>query len=419
MSVGTVGDVLPLTGLAARLAAEGHDVTFAVPEPFRAAIEESGFAVRAIDADVRALLHSGSRSDAPGRRRGRGSVRAYTGMIRSSSDLMVNAFDGMVASVQDADVVLVSYGVAVQGYLIAKAMGIPSMGLYLVPMTSTREFPPALLGGRSFGALGNRLAGSLGLRPLSVLSPWTRVFQRRLGLPESSLLAVDREMTAVGWPVRYGYSTAVLPRPADWPSSVDVVGYWWPVARKSWAPSAELAGFLASGPPPVLVSLGSLDSEGDGRLPEIFGAALRRAGVRGVVQSNSPGYRLDDNVLAIGEVDYSWLMLKVSAVVHRASAGTAGAALLAGIPSVPVPIAFDNAFWANRLVRIGASPGAVARDDLNAERLGYLIGSAVHDDAIRARTADIGKAIATEDSAARIVADLDAISAGRRPDDQS
>src|SRR5262245_61997069 len=133
MALGTAGDVLPLTGLGARLKAAGHDVVLAAEEQFRPAITAAGLDLRPVAFGIQQWVEEGH----PGHRSALGRAREYLALARRVGEAVVDAYDDLVAAAKDAEVLLVSYGVAVQGYLIAKAMGIPSMGLYLVPMTPT------------------------------------------------------------------------------------------------------------------------------------------------------------------------------------------------------------------------------------------------------------------------------------------
>ncbi|MFD1048419.1 glycosyltransferase [Kibdelosporangium lantanae] len=148
----------------------------------------------------------------------------------------------------------------------------------------------------------------------------------------------------------------------------------------------------------------------DGRLSSVFRDALRRAGLRGVIQSGVAGLdggHDDDDVVTIGNVSYDWLMPRVSAVVHRASAGTLAATLRAGLPCSSVPVAFDNLFWARRLVRLGVSSGFSSVRDVGVERLAYLMGRAAHDSGMRARAAGLASKLAADDGAGRILAELE------------
>ncbi|GAB3888286.1 glycosyltransferase [Kibdelosporangium lantanae] len=412
MAAGTAGDIYPYTDVAERLRTAGHDVVFAVEESFRPVLEKVGFTVTPIPFGVQEWMTGGGRNHP-----GTPTFREYGDLARQTGEAMVRAYDRMVAAMAGADVLLLSYAVAAQGYLIAKAARIPSMGMFVVPMTPTREFPPAMpgLAGRSFGAFGNRIAGQLMVRVSSPMASWVKVFQRRLGLPLSSLADVEREMRLSGWPVRYGISTAVVPRPADWPASVDVVGYWWPLPGLGWDPSDELVDFLAAGPPPVLVTLGSMGGSEAGRLSGVFRDALRRAGLRGVIQSGvaGPGGGTDNDVLMTGNVSYDWLMPRVSAVVHHAGAGTLAATLRAGLPCVSVPVAFDNRFWARRAFELGVSPRYSSLKDLDVARLAGSISRAVGDAGLRDRAAGIARLIAREDGADRMAREVERIASSR------
>ncbi|MCX5208139.1 glycosyltransferase [Kitasatospora sp. NBC_00240] len=197
----------------------------------------------------------------------------------------------------------------------------------------------------------------------------------------------------------------MAPRPADWPSRVEVTGYWWPPRPDGWSPLAELADFLRAGPPPVFIGFGSM-APGEGeRLSELVAAAAKRAGVRAVVQAGwaelSGG---GDDLLAIGDVPHDWLFPRTAAVVHHAGAGTTGAALRAGVPAVPVPVMADQPFWADRLHRLQVAPRPVPFQDLDAENLAVAITACVTDPAPRRRAAELARRIVSEDGAGAVLA---------------
>jgi len=138
---------------------------------------------------------------------------------------------------------------------------------------------------------------------------------------------------------------------------------WWPATDPHWTPPPELTGFLDAGPPPVLITFGSM-AVLDASLPTLIGTALRRAGVRAIVQAGWGGLRVgddgvravsDDGVRAVGDVPHDWLLPRVAAVVHHAGAGTTAAGLRAGVPAVTVPLIADQPFWAARLTRLGVA----------------------------------------------------------------
>ncbi|MFD0652644.1 glycosyltransferase [Streptomyces malaysiensis] len=150
----------------------------------------------------------------------------------------------------------------------------------------------------------------------------------------------------------------MVPRPADWPSQVEVVGYWWPARPRDWQPPAELTDFLQAGPPPVFIGFGSMAPGQGERLGELVTAAVARAGVRAVVQAGWAGLTASgDDILTVGDLPHDWLFPRTAAVVHHAGAGTTAAGLRAGVPAVAVPAMADQPFWAARLHRLGVAPG--------------------------------------------------------------
>lgn len=130
-------------------------------------------------------------------------------------------------------------------------------------------------------------------------------FRAQLDLPRASTRTLRRRRSDARWPILYGYSPAVLPRPSDWRPGIDVVGYWWPAHPTGWQPPTELVEFLDAGPPPVVIGFGStVNSSAEAeRLSTVVAQAVRDAGVRAVIQAGWAGLDLcRDDVIAVGEV---------------------------------------------------------------------------------------------------------------------
>ncbi|EXU68975.1 UDP-glucose:sterol glucosyltransferase, partial [Streptomyces sp. PRh5] len=233
------------------------------------------------------------------------------------------------------------------------------------------------------------------------------------GLPPATSRAATSHTTGADLrPVFHGFSPLVVPRPADWPSGVEVAGYWWPARPRDWRPPAELTDFLQAGPPPVFIGFGSM-APGEGeRLGELVTAAVARAGVRAVVQAGWAGLTAaGDDVLAVGDLPHDWLFPRTAAVVHHAGAGTTAAGLRAGVPAVAVPAMADQPFWATRLHHLGVAPRPLPLADLTAESLGAAITTCLTAPALRHRAAELADAIGAEDGAASVLAHIGA--AGR------
>src|SRR5690606_34299463 len=219
----------------------------------------------------------------------------------------------------------------------------------------------------------------VGLRSMIPFHRATARLRRDLGLPRRSAGATAARQAREGWPILHGYSPAVLPRPADWRPGLEVVGYWWP-APVPWEPPGRLVDFLAAGPPPVLVGFGSMAGGHGAQLLPLVLAALRAAGVRGILQAGRAGLGADGpdlgpDVIAIGDAPHEWLLPRVAAVVHHAGAGTTGSTLRAGVPSVPTPVFADQPLWSKRLVELGCAPPAGRRPGGSRRRTAGARGS--------------------------------------------
>ncbi len=83
----------------------------------------------------------------------------------------------------------------------------------------------------------------------------------------------------------------------------------------------------------------------------------------------------------------------MAAVVHHGGAGTTGAALAAGAPSIVTPFFGDQPFWGRRVHTLGVGPAPIPRRRLTAEKLATAIQQAVSDEAMRRRAASLGERI--------------------------
>ncbi|MFF7079230.1 glycosyltransferase [Streptomyces lavendulae] len=389
-TAGSRGDVAPYTGLGVALSRAGHEVALAATETFEPLATEAGLEFRPLPADHRA----------------HGSARGKRELLRAAAAFVTDLGEGFAGAVdRGTDLLLLSATTAPLGWHVAEAAGTPSMGVYLQPTTPTGDFPPIVTGTRSLGRLGNRAAGRFALhRADRVFEPAVARLRARLDLPPLTAARMRRRQAQARWPVLHGFSTALLPRPSDWAAGLAVTGPWWPYVGADRRLPAELEDFLAAGPPPVLVGFGSMAAGEGERLGEIAVRALRRAGLRGVLQSGSAGLAADaDDVLTVGDLPHALLFPRLAAVVHHAGAGTAAAALRAGVPSVTVPVTADQPFWAGRLAAVGAAPVPIPFRSLTAEGLGDALAKVVREPSYAAAAAAAARHIAVEDGEAAVV----------------
>ncbi|MEX0171104.1 glycosyltransferase [Streptomyces sp. LMG1-1-1.1] len=397
MTAGSRGDVAPYTGLGAGLVRAGHEVTLATHAVFEPLVAGSGVRFRPLPVDPRAELHSARGRRLHDARTGAGKLVRLAYMARGAVDEMTAA---LVEAAREGEVLLVGGALGPLGYALAEGLSVPALGLHLQPLHPTAEFPAPVLGVRSLGPVGNRLSGRFVMASVELMfSDAVRSLRRRHGLATAGRSRRPR-------PVLHGYSELVVPRPRDWPAPLEVSGYWWPHETGQLSP--ELEDFLAAGPPPVFVGLGSATVPDPERVSREIVTALRAANVRGIVQRGWAGLGAHgDDILTVDEVPHSLLFPRTAAVVHHAGAGTTGAVLRAGVPTVPMPVQFDAAFWASRLTALGTAPAVLPLRRLTSGSLAEALRRATRDGSHAARARALADRLALEDGVAPVLAALD------------
>jgi UDP:flavonoid glycosyltransferase YjiC (YdhE family) len=135
-------------------------------------------------------------------------------------------------------------------------------------------------------------------------------------------------------------------------------------------------------------------------------------GLRGILLSGWGALSHDglpDYVLPVKSVPHEWLFPRVTAVVHHGGAGTTGAGLRAGIPSILVPFFGDQYFWASRIAALGVGPESIPVKRLSVQRLERALRISVTDQRMRERAGNVGAAIQAENGVARVVEVLERI----------
>ncbi|MCX5043197.1 glycosyltransferase [Aldersonia sp. NBC_00410] len=395
---GSTGDIMPLTDFGSRLTLAGHDVVMTCSTDLADAVAERGISARPVDFEIDPGLDPERENP----------LKLAMQLVKPAG--MRQLGNNLLDALEDvrADVVLLSPFAELAGHAFAEARGIPSVGVRLQPVSATGDFPPTLLGSWSAGSWVNRGAGRLAAAGFDRMYGGVIAgFRERLGLAHRSQGTSRRARTQAEWPILHGFSPAVLPRPEDWRTGLDVVGYWWPSIPADWRPPAELVRFLESGPAPVYLGFGSvmLPAEQSAQLSELITEAVRAAGVRAVVQAGGAGLDVTGtDMITVGSVPHEWLFERVCAVAHSCGAGTAGAGLRAGLPTAAIPSpGGDQPFWANRLHHLGAATKPIPRPRLTADKLARAIDTALNDSGLRSRAVELADQIATEDGGARVV----------------
>ncbi|HEY5856462.1 MAG TPA: glycosyltransferase [Aldersonia sp.] len=402
---GPLGDVAPYLGLGVRLRAAGYRVVVAATRAYADLVTDVGLEYRTLPRDIEAETR---RSPVAQRLLDGGRVMPSATVVQDAvCDMRTVAF-AVADAAFDADLMLIPASVSLFGFHVAEGLGIPGIGVFLQPLAPTGDFPPPMAGTRSFGRAANRAMGKLIAIGEQPYLPLINSVRASFGLAPVTLHGQMRNRLE-NWHVLHGFSPTVVARPSDWRAGLEVTGYWWPPPpAPGWTPPRELVDFLAAGPPPVCVGLGSTATNDGERYSHIVGSALRKLGLRGVVQSGWArlrGYGAD--TVTIGEMPHSWLFPRTSVVVHHGGAGTTAAGLRAGIPAVPLPGIGDQPFWAERLRLLGVAPTVIHRRDVTADRLASAIEAALTDPRYRRSAESIAVRLRAEDGAESVVDAVD------------
>jgi len=135
--------------------------------------------------------------------------------------------------------------------------------------------------------------------------------------------------------------------------------------------------------------------------------ALRLAGQRGILttgEGNLPAGQTSENIFVIDSVPHDWLFPQMAAVVHHGGAGTTGASLRAGKPTIICPFVGDQSFWGRRVADLAAGPSILPLRKLTAQKLANAIKIAIVDETIGKRAASLGQMIRAEDGVGQAVA---------------
>jgi len=351
-TLGSLGDLHPIVGLALALQARGHSVVLATTDFYQQRIEAAGL-------EFRSLRPLGTPTDPEMLRRVLHPRKGPEYLMRTLLLPHVHdMYSDLAAAAQGADF-LISGEVVLAASLVAEKLRLPWAGAILAPFsffsvydppplpfvpaaTSFTRAPPFIQ--RQLLALGrfvtrswneplNELRRSLGLRvsPRAILtdrfSPFLNLalFSSQLGRPQRD------------WPGHTVQTGFVLYDPA-------------PQARQE-----PLEKFFNSGPPPITFTLGSAAVMDPGGFFEESAAAVRRLGARGLLLmgENPLPVGLPKELFAADYVPYSSVFPRSACVVHQGGVGTTAQAMRAGVPQLVMPYAFDQPDNAARMVKLG------------------------------------------------------------------
>jgi rhamnosyltransferase subunit B len=377
-ALGSHGDVLPVIALGAALQARSHPVRIAAPAHFRPLAARAGLSFHPIGTKAD-FARATSQPDLWHPIRGaRAMLEAVVGAVEPTYRWLESearpGIDRVVAST-----------LALGARVAQERLGLSLTTLHMMPMlVESRLAPPRLPGLPLPRLVPARLRHDLGrgadrfvLDPAAL--PPLNAFRARLGLapvkrlrhwwhsPEQVLLAVP------DW---------YAPPQADWPAQITQIGF--PLAD-TYGDAAGLApdlgAFLDAGPAPLVFTYGSA-MEGAQSFFATAVALCRLSGRRGILlagRAEEIPRDLPSGLFHAAYAPLSRLLPSCAALIHHGGVGTVAQALAAGCPQLIVPVAFDHADEAQRVVRLGVGT-SLSRWRFTARRarrvVEELVGSA-------------------------------------------
>jgi UDP:flavonoid glycosyltransferase YjiC (YdhE family) len=332
------------------------------------------------------------------------TAKALAGIANASAEAWLRT---IVEVGKGCDAVIISGLTAFVGLSAAEHFGVPAIGAGLIPITPTTSFPaPFLPPGvvpRWLYEPSHRFVNTMLWRAFRKATNRARAKVCRLP-PRNKLWTTH--------PMLYGVSSYLLPKPLDWPGNATVCGQWL-LPSPNWLPPADLCDFLYRGEPPLYVGFGSMVGFDRKRMLQTVVGAIggRRAlfypGWSGVTAADLPS-----NFFVIGETPHDWLFPKTSLIIHHGGSGTSHSACRAGIPSVVVPFAGDQFFWADRLRNAGVAARVPNGKSLHTADLSQSIAIA-ESEPVRLHARTLGKQMRAETGLANAISAIEAVMAGR------
>ncbi|KAL4794118.1 hypothetical protein BDV19DRAFT_390630 [Aspergillus venezuelensis] len=426
--VGSRGDIQPFLAIGKQLRSHGHRVRLATHLSFREAVKNEGLEFFNIGGDPAELMAFMVKN--PGLMPDMRTIRS--GAIRMRRREMKSIFSGCWRSCFEigdgtgiehriaddpwseevdyrnlpfvADVIIANPP-SFAHMSCAEKMGVPLNMMFTMPWSATQAFPHPLANVQSQNTKPS--VANFASYAIVEIMMWeglgdliNRFRKRELGLDPLDAIRAPGIAHRLQIPYTYLWSPALLEKPLDWASNIDVVGFSHLPGPSDYKPPEDLQKFLDVGPSPVYIGFGSIVVDDSAALTKIVFEAVQQTGQRAVVSKGWGNIGADqadtDSIIMIDKCPHDWLFKHVSAVVHHGGAGTTAAGLALGKPTVIVPFFGDQTFWGSIVSRAGAGPDPIPYKRLTAEKLAEGIQIALKDET-KKKAAEIGENMRQEE----------------------
>lgn len=359
-TIGSYGDLHPYIALGLGLQSRGHDVAIATSESYRDKVVAGGLRFSPIRPnldDFGPFVEIARRVYDPRK----GAEYIVRELLLPS---LAYSFDDLQAAAGSADL-LVTHALSYAGHLLGRSQAVRWISTVLSPMVFLSIHDPPPLAPAPWLRTLHRLNPILYRLVFSGLKAFARTWsapvrqfckERGLPLPFQDPL-FEGQFSPL---MTLAMFSPLLARPQrDWPRHTHLTGFPMYDADQVEPGSIEaLEGFLASGAPPIVFTLGSSAIYDAG---DFYRQALdisQRLGRRAVlltgkVEENQRLPPLPSSIHATEYVPHSQIFPRAAAIVHQGGIGTLAQAMHAGRPMLVMPLSHDQPDNALRVERMG------------------------------------------------------------------
>ncbi|KAJ5693046.1 hypothetical protein N7462_002469 [Penicillium macrosclerotiorum] len=409
LTIGSRGDVQPYIALCKGLLAEGHKPKIATHAEFEPWIRKHGIDFAPVDGDPAELMRICVENGMFTYSFLREASLKFRGWI---DDLLSSSW----ASCQGSDVLIESPS-AMAGIHIAEALRIPYFRGFTMPWSRTRAYPHA------FAVPEHRMGGAYNYITYvmfdnifwkAIAGQVNRWRNNELGLKATTLDKMQQNKV----PFLYNYSPSVVPPPLDYPDWIRITGYWFLNEGSDWSPPPELSAFIAraraDGKRIVYIGFGSIVVSDPAALTRTVVESVQKAGVRCILSkgwsdrlgdpsSTKAEIPLPPEIHQIQSAPHDWLFSQIDAAAHHGGAGTTGASLRAGVPTIIKPFFGDQFFFGSRVEDLGVG---ICMKKLNVSVFSRSLWEATHSERMIVKARNLGAQIRNEDGVATAIQSL-------------
>jgi rhamnosyltransferase subunit B len=402
-NIGTFGDINPLIAIALELKRRGHVPVMAVPALFESKIKPLGLEFHAVrpDIDPHNTIMVEMIYDVK-----KGTERGLREFLFPALHLTYQDLLDAATVPERADLLLLGE-LNYAGPLVAEVTGIPWASYVLAPLSFFSAFDPPVLPMYPRLARADKTVPGLGraIKRLArfVSRRWPQPIydlRQELGLEPGSNPLFDAKHSP--YLVLALFSPVLGTEQKDWPPNTRITGfcYYDSDAGNATLP-AHLEKFLASGPPPIVFTLGSAAVLAAGRFYDFSARAAVRLDARAVLligsdQRNRPNGKLPETICVAEYAPYSALFTRAELVVHQGGVGTTAQCLRAGKPMLIMPYSHDQPDNARRMRRLKVAR-VIQRGNYTPVRVAAKLKTMLHDPSLPVRAAEVAEQLQHED----------------------